>query len=141
MRADPDGMGNTERIPLSPDKEIAQRLLADLIKEREQRKFGMTLVRQVQVEQSLEDWTSSLQANGIQDDRVRLITARVKKVVAACGLDSSKVEQFLLRLRTKEGRSIQTSNDYLQNVRQFSRWLVEQDRLPRCPLPVFGLET
>ncbi len=48
-------------------------------------------------------------------------------------LSADRLELCLARLRSDEGRSIQTSNDYLQAVKQFTRWLVENDRLDRSP--------
>src|SRR5262249_23611064 len=48
-------------------------------------------------------------------------------------LSADRLETFLLDLRVKEKRSVQTSNDWLQSVRQFCRWMVSNDRLDRDP--------
>ena len=48
-------------------------------------------------------------------------------------LSADRLEAFLLDLREKEKRSIQTANDWLQAVRQFCRWMMANERLERDP--------
>lgn len=48
-------------------------------------------------------------------------------------LSADRFESFLFDLRVKKKRSIQTTNDWLQAVRQFCRWLVANDRMEREP--------
>lgn len=73
------------------------------------------------------------------DEYVRWMVGRVRRVfdacrfVFSCDLMATAVESFLHDLREMGGRSVQTSNDHLQAVKQFARWMVDNDRLSNNP--------
>ena len=90
--------------------------------------------------QHLENWKSSLLAKGNTKAHAELVVSRAKKVTKACGfhhyvdLDADRVQQFLSDRRTVDRMAAQTSNFYLQAVKQFCRWMVRQRRATDNPL-------
>jgi site-specific recombinase XerC len=69
------------------------------------------------------------------------VATRAEKVIQACkftfisDLSPSAVQEFVSDLR-KKGRSAQTSNFYLQAIKQFLNWMVKDRRFPENPLRV-----
>jgi len=99
------------------------------------------------------DWLAAVRAGDCGPKRLALLRARVSWIVERAGwrlvgdIRRSSCEVALAALRAEptartgvdadgdaRGRSAQTSNHYLSHVRQFARWLVQEDRLPRDPL-------
>ena len=138
-----DGDGITRRVPLSADKTAAQQMLAELVRKAELGKAGIRDPfeehRRRPLAEHLADWEANLFANGRGENYVKLKLARVRAILDGCqfvftsDLSADKLELFLARLRSDDGLSIQTSNDYLQAVKQFTRWLADNDRLARPP--------
>jgi integrase len=68
-----------------------------------------------------------------------IFTSVARKVATGCrfnfisDVSASRVESFLAELR-RGGASIQTSNFYLQAIKQFARWLVRDRRTGDNPL-------
>ncbi len=135
--------GRRKRVRLSPNREAAAVMLADLLKKIENEKAG---VRDPFADQykrplsaHLDDWKASLKASGRSDEYIALKLTRVRAAFEGCGfvfipeLSADRLEAFLHKLRTEQGRSIQTTNDWLQAVRQFCRWLVANGRTDRDP--------
>ncbi len=135
--------GRRKRVPLSPNRAAAERMLADLLRKIEEEKAGIrtpeTDTRAKPLATHLDDWEASLRASHCGDEYVRWKLGRVRRVFDGCGFDfprdlaASPVEQFLHTLRESGGRSVQTSNDHLQAVKQFARWMIDNDRLPKNP--------
>jgi integrase len=138
-----DADGITRRVPLSADKAAAQQMLARLVHKAEMGRAGsrdpFEEHRKRPLTEHLTDWEASLYANGRGEEYVKLKLARVRAILDGCrfvftsNLSADKLELFLARLRGEDGLSIQTSNDYLQAVKQFTRWLADNDRLERPP--------
>ncbi len=92
----------------------------------------------------LEDFRKSLDAKGCSTRHVELVAARAKRVVDACGfrffadISASRVMSYLHELRTdtevKRGISAQTSNFYLQAIKQFCRWMIKDRRANESPV-------
>jgi integrase len=135
-------------LPCSPagasNRSLPVQMLAELV-----RKAGLSRAgirdpfeehRKRPLAEHLKDWEASLRANGCGEECIQLKRTRVRAALDGCkfvfpgDLSADRLELFLARLREEDGRSIQTSNDYLQAVKQFARWLVENDRLDRSPL-------
>jgi integrase len=88
----------------------------------------------------LAEWEESLNAHDRHPKYVALKLARVRAIVDGAGfvfpadLDAVKVERFLARRRNEDDLSVQSSNHYLQAIKQFVKWLVDHHRLDRDPL-------
>lgn len=138
-----DAGGLTKRVPLSEDKTVAQQMLNKLVRQVELEKVGIrdrfAEHRQRPLSEHMADWEGSLRANGRAEEYIKLKMTRVQTIVAGCefksmqDLSADRVELFLSDLRVKKGRCIQTSNDWLQAIRQFIHWLVANERLDRDP--------
>jgi len=89
----------------------------------------------------LEDWHASLLAKGNTKKHSDLLLKRAKRLIRECrfvlwsDLSASKTHTYLADLRNgKDNISIQTSNFYLQAVKQFVRWMVRDGRAASNPL-------
>ena len=89
--------------------------------------------------QHLEDFRKTLLARGATEKHVKSTHGEATRLCKACrfykttDLAPSRVERYLGELRIK-GRSPRTRNSYLQSIKQFSRWLVDDRRAPDDPL-------
>ena len=143
-----DGDDITQRVPLSTDKTSAQQMLAELVRRAELERSGVRDPfrdhRKRPLTAHRDDWEASLRANNRDDDYVKLKLARLNAILDGCrfvftaDLAANRLELVLAKLRQAKGPevpglSIQTSNDYLQAAKQFTRWLVENDRLDLNP--------
>jgi site-specific recombinase XerD len=118
-------------------------MLARLIGNSEREAQGMTDPfqehRKRPLLEHLEDFKRFLVAKGNTPEYATLTHTRAKAVVEGCkfvrmaDLSPSAVVGFLGELQ-KKGRSIQTSNYYLQAVKSFGRWLMKDRRAPDNPL-------
>jgi len=135
--------GIRKRVSFSTNRAASERMLADLLKRIEEEKAGIrtpeTDTRAKPLSIHLADWEASLRANRRGDEYVRWKLGRVRRVFDGCGfafprdLAAAPVEQFLHAFREIDGRSVQTSNDHLQAIKQFARWMIDNDRLPKNP--------
>jgi integrase len=89
----------------------------------------------------LEDWKQSLLSKGSTEGYVDMLVSRATSIVEGCGfrtfsdVSASKVETFLKDLRGEPKKlSAQTSNFYLQSVKQFCKWMVENLRAIESPV-------
>jgi len=89
----------------------------------------------------LDDFEKSLLAKDDSVQQARQVTARVRRIVRDCKFESwsdvqpGKVEAYLAQLRDRgQGVSAQTSNGYLQAVKQFGKWMVRESRAHESPI-------
>ena len=98
----------------------------------------------------LAEFRESLLNKGTSARQAKLVHVRVKKIIAGCrfttwsDISASKVQRFLAEKRKdrkdkdgekiKRGLSAQTSNFYLQAIKQFCSWLVREGRAPESPV-------
>jgi len=89
----------------------------------------------------LDDFQAALAAKGDTEKHARLVANRARRLVKKCrfqfwnNLSASKVQACLAELRDGgNGLSIQTSNFYLQAIKQFCKWMVRDGRANRSPL-------
>ncbi len=81
----------------------------------------------------------TLLARGATEKHVKSTHGEATRLCKACrfykttDLAPSRVERYLGELRIK-GRSARTRNSYLQSIKQFSKWLVDDRRAPDNPL-------
>ena len=115
-----------------------QRITRSLVRwgllEPERLAAGTLLTRHV------DDWKAALLAKGVTRDHADLVTSRARKVLDGCGfrfhtdISATRVQRQLAELRSKDDISAQTFNFYLQAVKQFCRWMVNDRRATGSPL-------
>lgn len=126
-----DKAGKLIRTPLSPNKVVAQEMLAALILGVEQSKSPKR--QEKSLEAHLEDWADVLRARGIADAKYKV--NRVRRLALEEPLSAAQLEKTLGAMRAN-GTSAQTSNNYLQAAKQFTRWLLHEGRIDRDPFAV-----
>lgn len=89
----------------------------------------------------LADFRQSLLSKGDTAEQACQVARRVEKVFATCGfttwtdIRADRVERFLLDVRSgPNALSAQTSNFYLQAVKQFARWMIQNRRAVESPV-------
>jgi len=100
-------------VPLSTDKTAAQQMLADLVKEVERKKAGLTVSHADQLKrplpEHLADWSAALLSEGVTRGHAEQSVAAVGHILDDCGfafwrdLSASRVQTCLADLR-KRGR-------------------------------------
>lgn len=138
-----DALGQEKRTPLPKDKTVAQAMLSEIVRKVELEKAGHADPFEGHAKRPLsehvEAFEASLRNKDVQDRHTREVTAKVRWIVSICefkllaNLAPEPVQQCLADLRSS-GRGIQTSNRYLRAIKQFSRWLIRDRRLPTDPL-------
>jgi integrase len=139
-----DAQGVRRRVPLSTDKTAARQMLNELVKRAELGKAGILDPfeehRKRPLAEHLADWEAVLLARKNAGVYVRVKVNRARKVIEACkfariaDLSASRVEACLAEFRTQPRFGTQTSNHYLQAIKQFARWLVTDRRTAENPL-------
>jgi len=140
-----DAEGIEQRVKGYPDKEATRQMAARLEKEAALAQEGVVdrykEHRKRPLTEHLEDFQKSLLAKGNTVKHAELTLSRAETIVAGCkfttwsDISASKVEQFLAGLRDNgNGVTVTTSNYYLQSVKQFCRWLVQDGRASESPL-------
>jgi len=140
-----DGDGVVRCVPGYTDKEATKQMAARLAKEAALAQEGVVdrykEHRTRPLKEHLEDFRKSLLAKGNTAKHAKLTFSRAAAVIDGCrfamwgDISASKVEQFLAGLRDGgNGVGAKTSNYYLQSIKQFCRWLVQDGRANESPL-------
>jgi len=89
----------------------------------------------------LEDFTRSMLDRGTTAKQARQVQMRAKAVIEGCGfkgwsdIRANRVERYLADRRSGEnGISAQTSNFYLDAIKGFCRWMVQNRRAAESPV-------
>jgi integrase len=140
--------GVERRVPLAADKTAAQAMLNDLVKQVERRKAGIVDAfddqRKRPIREQLEDFKKHLRSKEVSPEQIKLVIYRAGqildgcKVKTICDLSASQVQLFLADLRDS-GKSIQTSNHYLRAIKQFTRWLLKDQRIISDPIAFLSM--
>ncbi len=111
---DADGMLQCD--PLSPDKTAAAQMLADLVKEAEHKKAGLSVSHADQLKRPLvkhlADWARTLDASDVTSGHASQSVAAVRHVLDECrftfwkDMSASRVQQCLADLR-RQGRPVE----------------------------------
>jgi len=135
--------GTRKRVKGFKDKAATAQLAAQLEKEAEQAQIGIVDKykdhRSKPLLEHLEDFKQNLLDKGNTKDHARLTSNRIKAILEGCkftffaDVSASKTLKNLAE-RRRQGLSIKSSNDYLQAIKQFCRWLVADRRMPDNPL-------
>jgi integrase len=93
------------------------------------------------LQQHLQDFRQSLQDKGNTDQHCKLVVSRIERVITGCkfinwsDISASRVQRCIADLRNNgEGIGSQTSNFYLQAIKQFCRWMVQDRRASESPV-------
>jgi len=128
---------------LFKDKLASEQMFAKIVKKVELTKAGIfdrfEKDRQKALTEHLEDFKQNLLNKGNTVKHVNLTYNRAKKIVDGCkfkfinDIKASAVEHYLAD-RKRQGLSIQSSNFYLQSIKQFCHWLVSDQRTGDNPI-------
>jgi integrase len=140
-----DKDGIEQRVKGYVDKEATRQMAARLEKESALASEGVIdrykEHRARPLSEHLEDFRQSLLAKGNTPKHVEMTVARAQAVIEGCGfntwadISASKVETYLASLRAGiNGLSAQTSNFYLVCVKQFCKWMVQDQRASESPI-------
>jgi len=132
-----------------PDGDLARWLegVPPKLKEKLSR-FDILDARRIAATQSITDhlaeFYESILANGSSEQQAGQVKSRVKRVFDDCGfdtwtfIDAGVIHRYLYRRRQKErkhgGISVRTSNHYLQAVKAFGKWMVQNGRANSSPV-------
>ena len=133
------------RVKACKDKAATIQLAAKLEREVELELTGMAdkykEYRKKPLTEHLRDFEASLLAKGNTKEYVEQTLVRIKPVFVDCkfvhwkDISMSILQKHLASLRTKEnGIGAQTLNYYLQSIKQFCRWMVQNQRASESPL-------
>jgi hypothetical protein len=137
--------GARKRVKGFKDKAATAQLAAELERKAELARTGIidryAEDRKKPLKQHLEDFYQSLLAKGNTVAHARQTSSRAEQVIRQCkfvmctDISASKVQRCLADLRNEEsGLSAGTSNAYLQAIKQFCRWMVQDGRASESPL-------
>ena len=137
--------GKRKRVKGFKDKAATAQLAAELEKKAELAQRGIidrfAEDRKKPLKLHLDDFYQSLLAKGNTVNHAELTKHRAEQIIDGCkfvlwaDISASKVERFLADLRNgAAGLSAGTSNAYLQAVKQFCRWMVQDGRANESPL-------
>ena len=143
-----DEHGVERRKPLAADKDAAQAMLNQKLREVERRAAGIINVfeehRKRPLVEITEQFRKYLQNRERGDKHIHGVMAKIEAIAKHCGwtqlrnITIDDVEDCLAQLR-KDGMSRQTRNHYVRAIKQFSKWLTQTVKwLPEDPLR--GLE-
>ena len=90
------------------------------------------------------EWSNTLLAKTTTEKQVGMLVSRLTEVFTGCGfkfysdIAAEKVQALLAEWRAnkgaKRGMDVQTSNFYLNALKQFCRWMVKHGRAPSNPV-------
>jgi len=90
--------------------------------------------------QHLEDFKGSLKAKGVTLKRVELVSGRLSRIVDGCkflswsDISASKAQKFIHGLKESGQIGGTTYNSYLQHLKQFCNWMVDERRAGENPV-------
>lgn len=155
-----DGNGKQQRVPLSESKDLARRMLAKLAGDAQLAGVGLTdpfeAHRGRPLAEHLEDYRRHLLSGDAGEKYVHEVHFRAKTIIDACkarvveDLEPSAVAEALAELRKRDrggnpklktgrkGFGVKTSNHYLGAIKQLTKWMVRDRRIPFDPLATLG---
>ena len=140
---DADGVLRT--VPLARDKAAARSMLADLERDADRGRAGLSDPFAEHARTPLSDHADAfgrhLAAKGNTDQHVRGTLARVRgALIDGCGfrlpgdLSASRLAEHLADQRAADVFGVATSNHYLTACKMFARWMVKDRRAADDPL-------
>lgn len=139
-----DENGTEHRVPLSENKNTAQQMLAELVKQVSRVKSGLAHSAEAEMKKPIQshiaDFEKSLKSRNNSSRHVRDTVTKIRRCAEECRwrtpaqIKATDVEQFLVDLREEKNCSVETSNHYLRAIKAFCRWLYLNKRLVEHPL-------
>ena len=137
--------GTRKRVKGFKDKTATAQLAAKLEKEAELEQAGIIdrfkEHRQRPLAEHLRDFETSLIAKGNTEKHAKVTVSRVERIFDGCkfrswsDISASRIQKHLSELRKNDNPiSEQTSNYYLQSVKQFCKWMIQDRRASESPL-------
>ena len=137
--------GTRKRVKGFKDKQATAQLAAKMEKEAELAQAGIidryAEHRKKPLAEHVEEFYQTLLAKGRTAKHAQQTRYRLEQIMHGCkfmvwgDIVASRVQQILAHLRSGEDDiSIQTSNYYLQAIKQFCRWMVQDRRASESPL-------
>ena len=138
-----DEAGRWKEKKAFKDKVATEQFKAQLDRKMELAKTGIIdrfeADRKKPLREHLSDFQRSLINNGNTEEYAKLTYNRAQAIVEGSkfvyigDIKPTAIQQYLSD-RRKQGLSIQTSNYYLQAIKQFFRWMVQDQRISESPL-------
>lgn len=139
--------GKVKRVPGFTDRAATLQMAAKLEREASFKKAGVfdpyEEHRKRPLLEHLDAYKQFMEAKGNSDKHVYQVATRAEKVIRGCrfvfasDVSPSAVQVFVSNLR-KKGRSAQTSNFYVQAIKQLMNWMVKDRRVSDNPLRILG---
>lgn len=139
-----DENGTEHRVPLSENKNTAQQMLAEIVKQVSRVKSGLAHSAEMEMKKPtqghVDDFEKSLKSRNNSSRHIRDTVTKIRRCVEQCRwrtpaqIKATDVENFLVGLREENGCSIETSNHYLRAIKAFCRWMYLNKRLVEHPL-------
>jgi integrase len=143
FRLQPDDGKITDISLRTSDKQVAERLRSDKLREVEHERAGIIppkaarVAAQRKLIEHLEDFLGDLRRRGKSEKYLANIDFRVGRLIADCNWHVAKdvtADSFQTWLRQQRELKDKTANDYLEAARCFFNWLVKLDRAASNPL-------
>jgi integrase len=137
--------GTRKRVKGFKDKAATTQLAAKLEREAEQEQLGIVdkykQHRTRPLTKHMDDFRASLAAKGNTEQYVEQTLVRIRRVFEECkfvywkDISANVVQRYLASQRNAEnGIGAQTSNYYLQGLKEFCGWMVQNQRASESPL-------
>jgi integrase len=133
-----DAEGQRRRVPLSSNKVVAQQMLAELIRDIERGKVGITdpyaEQRKAPIDSHVSDYETYLRNKGVSEKHLAETLRRLRAVLQGCevrtltDLRTEKVERFMAILADGNAGS-RTRNTYRTSAKAFSKWCLKTRRI------------
>src|ERR1043165_5762890 len=128
------------------DKQVAQQLLNEFIREKENEAYGvipppvLRAAAQRLLTEHLNDFLADLRARGRASKYVDNVESRVKILSEKCGWQFSKdvTADTFVGWRKGQAKAAKTLNEYLDAAMAFMNWMRRQGRCLTNPLAVVG---
>ena len=138
-----DGNGSPRKAAGYTDKQATEQKAAQLERQAAHQETGLidrfAEHRKRPLSEHIEEWHASLIARGNTAKHADQLKRRVEKIIEGSrskrwtDIEASRIERFLGELRS-EGFGVQTCNFYIQGIKQFCRWMVQDGRAPDSPV-------
>jgi integrase len=132
--------GKKRKKPLATDKQVAQKMLSDLILAMEKGTANpvdpYAVHRERPISEHVADYLSSLEGKDVSAKHYAEKSRCLNAVIEGCqvktlpDLTADRLDKFLARMTC----SARTRDTYRMSALTFANWLVKQDRLDRNPL-------
>jgi integrase len=138
-----DGEARITEVPLkTTDKQVAKKLLNDLVRERERERAGIIPPKNLRdaaaqtMEKHLVDFLDDLRSGGRDDVYVENLGYLIRILIRECKwFNPSKVTADSFKeWRSRQKKASKTLNEYLDCANAILNWMIRKERIERNPL-------